>query len=215
MNEYPVMIRLDGKSVVVIGGGRVAERKVRTLLETNGDVKVISPAITVAMSEWVRSGKLNWSPKEFEPQDLEGAFLVIGATNQRELNQRVLRSVPEHSLVNIVDDPDNSTFIMPSLFRRGRLTVSVSTSGASPGLAKRIRDELANRLDEAYEEYAEFLYQCRQNIKAEVADSTERQAILTRLLEEDFLQLTRSKQYEERNERFRKLCRKESSVTTS
>lgn len=161
------------------------------------------------MSEWVRAGKLLWSKKEFEPEDINGAFLVIGATNQREMNQRVLKAVPDHTLVNIVDDPEHSNFLIPSLFRRGLLTVSVSTSGASPSLAKRIKEELAGHVDEAYEEYVEFLYKCRQIIKQEVADSGKRQAIFTRLLEEDFLHLTRSKQYGERQERFLQLCRKE------
>jgi precorrin-2 dehydrogenase/sirohydrochlorin ferrochelatase len=209
MNEYPVMIRLQGKKAVVVGGGRVAERKVGALLEADADVTVISPTLTAVLSDWAAVGFVTWQKKEFEPGDTAGAFLVIAATNNSELNQLVRQSVPMHTLISVVDDPEHSTFLVPSYFRKGRLTVCVSTSGSSPSLAKKIKEELAAQLDDTYEEYAEFLYRCRQIIKQEVPDSQKRQAILAKLLEEPFVRLSRTKQYGERNDCFLQLWRQE------
>jgi precorrin-2 dehydrogenase / sirohydrochlorin ferrochelatase len=202
MNEYPVMIKLKGKKITVIGGGKVAERKILSLLQAEGVVEVISPVVTEKIQTLAKTAQLTWVEKEFEHSDVKSSFLVIAATNKREINQQVAEAVNEYQLVNIVDDPENSNFIVPSAYQQGKLTIAVSTSGSSPGLAKKIKNELAQQFDETYAEYLEFLYNCRDEVKQRVEKPELRRQVLKLLLEDEFFELTKTGQLTERNQRF-------------
>lgn len=202
MNEYPVMMRLKRKKITVIGGGKVAERKIGSLLQAEGNVVVISPFVTEKIQTWVENNQLTWLEKKFEPADVTNSFLVIAATNQRDINQQVAEAVNEFQLLNVVDDPNNSNFIVPSSFQQGNLTIAVSTSGSSPGLAKKIKSELAQQFDETYAEYLEFLRTCRDVVKQRVEDPEKRRQVLKHLLKDEFFELTRTGQLNERHKRF-------------
>jgi precorrin-2 dehydrogenase / sirohydrochlorin ferrochelatase len=202
MNEYPVMIKLKGKKITVIGGGTVAERKILSLLQAEGIVVVISPVVTEKIQTLAKTAQLTWVEKEFENSDVKSSFLVIAATNKREINQQVAEAINEYQLVNIVDDPENSNFIVPSAYQQGKLTIAVSTSGSSPGLAKKIKNELAQQFDEIYAEYLEFLYNCRDEVKQRVEKPELRRQVLKLLLEDEFFELTKTGQLTERNQRF-------------
>ncbi|MGM0903235.1 MAG: NAD(P)-binding protein [Bacillota bacterium] len=202
MNEYPVMIRLKKKKITVIGGGKVAERKINSLLQAEGNVVVVSPVVTKKIQTWVENNQLTWFKKEFEPADVTSSFLVIAATNKREINKQVAEAVNKFQLLNIVDDPDNSNFIVPSSFKQGNLTIAVSTSGSSPGLAKKIKSEIAQQFDETYAEYLEFLRACRDEVKQRVENPEKRRQVLKELLRDEFFELTRTGQINERNIRF-------------
>jgi len=205
VNYYPAMLNLSGKKAVVIGGGAVAARKILTLLEANAEVTVISPNLHESIMEVFIAKKIIWKQKRFEPEDLHDFFLIIAATNQAVINRQVYESVNNQQLINLVDRPDLSNFIVPASFRRGALTISVSTSGASPGLARKIKQDLAKEYDEVYEEYLLFLEQSRKRVMEEVADSTIRRHILQGLLEPQFLELTRQANYQEREARLLQL----------
>jgi precorrin-2 dehydrogenase / sirohydrochlorin ferrochelatase len=205
MNEYPVMIKLKGKKITVIGGGKVAERKIYTLLQAEGNVVVVSPVVTGKIQTWVENNQLTWLKKEFEPVDVTSSFLVIAATNKREINQQVAKAVNEFQLLNLVDDPENSNFIVPSSFRRGNLTIAVSTSGASPGLAKKIKNDLAQQFDETYVEYLDFLRTCRDEVKQQVGNSEIRRHLFRELLNDEFFELTKTGRLLERRKRFLRL----------
>jgi precorrin-2 dehydrogenase / sirohydrochlorin ferrochelatase len=202
MNEYPVMIKLKGKKITVIGGGKVAERKILSLLQAEGVVEVISPVVTEEIQTLAETAQLTWVKKEFEHSDVKSSFLAIAATNRREINQQVAEAVNEYQLVNIVDDPENSNFIVPSAYRQGKLTIAVSTSGSSPGLAKKIKNELAQQFDETYVEYLEFLHNCRDEVKQRIEKPEIRRQLLKLLLEDEFFELTKNGQLTERNQRF-------------
>ena len=202
MSEYPAMIRLKGKKVTVIGGGKVAERKIDSLLQAGGSVVVISPDVTDQIKQWSQDMKLTWISKGFDPKDVTDAFIVIAATNNREINKKVCQSVNEHQLINIVDHPEKSNFIVPSTFRQGQLTIAISTSGASPGLAKKIKRDLANQYDASYGNYLDFLKSCREIVKQQVKSSEDRKRIFEQLLTDEFLKLTQRGEFAERKNRF-------------
>jgi precorrin-2 dehydrogenase/sirohydrochlorin ferrochelatase len=196
---------LEGKDVVVIGGGKVAERKIEKLLLAKAVVTVIAPEITVKINKLVMDKKVYLEQRMFQVEDLSGAFLVIAATNNREINQLIVDSCHQDQLVNIVDDPEQSNFILPSTLECGKLTISVSTAGASPGLSKKIVEQLSDLFDGGYEEYVDFLYEARKIIKREVNDEKVRRELFSALLHEDFLELTKKKHYEKRERLFQSL----------
>lgn len=198
VNYYPAMLNLSGKRAVVIGGGAVAARKILTLLEANAEVTVISPNLHESIMEVFAEKRIIWRQKRFEPNDLQDFFLIIAATDQAMVNVQVYESANHHQLINLVDRPDLSNFIVPASLRRGPLTISVSTSGVSPGLARKIKQELAEEYDEVYEEYLLFLEQSRQRVLEEVGDIKQRRHILKGLLQPQFLELTRQANYIER-----------------
>ncbi|WP_202081129.1 precorrin-2 dehydrogenase/sirohydrochlorin ferrochelatase family protein [Caldalkalibacillus salinus] len=199
---YPVTLYLSGKRVVVIGGGSVAERKINKLLNAEAYLTVVSPRITPNMQTWVDEGRLAWKPKTFEPEDVRGATLVFAATDDANVNKHVVRATQADQFVCCVDNQAKSTFTVPSTLERGRLRLSVSTSGASPGLARQIKQALSERYDASYEDYLDFLYESRKRVQEQVTDQRVREAILKALLDDEYLRLTKEKAYEEREARF-------------
>lgn len=207
-NYYPIMLNLTGKRVVVIGGGAVAARKIEKLLEANAEITVVSPELHEKIIPAFKDNLLTWKQKHFEPADLSDAFLIIAATNQAAVNLYVYESTTNQQLINIVDRPDLSTFIVPASIRRGKLTLAVSTSGAMPGLSRKVKQELAAQYDETYEDYLNFLEQSRQRVLKEIADPNKRRIILKNLLQPEFLEWTQQARYAERDEVFLELLKK-------
>lgn len=198
---YGINLELSGRKVVVIGGGKVAERKVDGLLEAEAAVTVVSPNLTAALLKLAEEGIITWGAREFSPEDLDGAFLIFAATNDRETNLAVKKSAADHQLVTIVDDPAQSDFKVPATVKRGKLSIAISTSGASPILAKKIRSQVAHTYDDRYADYLDFLGSCRKEILACVVDSEQKRQLLTMIAEDDFLE------NENREAEFAKLLR--------
>ncbi|GAM14187.1 NAD(P)-binding protein [Mesobacillus selenatarsenatis] len=184
---YPINVQIQDRNVVVIGGGKVAQRKVFGLLEAGAKVKVVSPEITSDLLRLSETGEISWRPEPYGKENLEGALLIIAATNDRETNLAVKRDAAPYQLVNLADDPDESDFQVPSVMKRGKLTVAVSTSGASPVLAKKICTQLEEMYDEQYESYLDFLASSRKEIKASVKDELVKRKLLTTIADESFL----------------------------
>jgi siroheme synthase-like protein len=149
---FPVFLNIQRKKCVVVGGGQVAFRKVRMLLDCGANVTVISPVLHPDLTELANRKSIQVIRRSFKLGDLKGAFIVIAATDTKETNRKVAQEAGRvGALVNVVDDPKPSDFIVPSLLRRGDLTITISTGGMSPALAKKIR----TRLEESFgEEYA-------------------------------------------------------------
>ncbi len=149
MVYYPAFLKIHGKRCVVIGGGAVALRKTKMLLDFGADVTVISPTLSPGLERLAEAGTVRLVRREYETGDLKDVVIAIAATDARETNQRVADEAREQGvLVNVVDDPEKSDFIIPSFFRRGGLTIAVSTGGASPALARKIRTRLEGILGE-------------------------------------------------------------------
>ncbi|GIN56622.1 NAD(P)-binding protein [Lederbergia ruris] len=186
MPPYPIMLQLSGKQAVVIGGGAVALRKVIHLLEANAKVTVVSPALDPKLYTYYQVGKIHWIKREFQPLDLANAFIVIAATNQKEVNQRVSKCVSEGQLLNVVDQQDLGNFHVPAKLSRGDLTITVSTNGTSPYLAKTIRNEIGKMYGQSMEEYLDFLSRARQTVKDHVTDIEQRKKLLKEITHKDY-----------------------------
>lgn len=148
MKHYPLFLNLTGQKVVVIGAGQVATRKIRTLLAAGAKVTVISPEATPAIH---RLKKVRWLARPYRQGDLRSARLVIAATNDLRVNERVCREAKRRGLlVNCIAPPAAGNFIVPALVRRGGITLAISTGGASPAFAKSLRQELERFLTPDY-----------------------------------------------------------------
>lgn len=164
MNYYPVFLNLKGKRCVVIGGGKVAERKVKGLLEAEASVTVISPQLTEELQRLKDLKLFTHVARSYQLGDLRDAFLVIAATSDMNVNKQIFREASEKPL-NVVDIPELCTFIVPSIIRKGPLTVAISTSGLSPSLSRSLRLELQEIIPDEISEFLEYLYNIRKEIK--------------------------------------------------
>ncbi len=202
VNYYPVYLKLDGKKCLVVGGGKVAERKVRSLLESGARVFVVSPELTDWLEEAALKGTITVIRRNYTTTDLENAFLVIGATDVPVINRRVARDCHDRNiLVNIVDSPADCNFIVPAVFRQGSLSISISTDGKSPMLARRIREKLETEFGPEYHEFLELMSEVREHIINKIPDEEKRRDIFKKLVYSDILQLLKDGQREKVKER--------------
>jgi len=179
MEHYPVLLDLAGKSCLVVGGGKVAERKAASLVQAGARVLVVSPAVTPGLASMAETGAVSWQRRPYESTDPEGAFLVFATAGDRRVNERVASDARAHGRpVNVADDPDLGDFFVPAALRRGRLTVAVSTGGASPALAARIRDRLAAFFPAGWGPFLDFLAETRERVCREVGDARKRRGLL-------------------------------------
>lgn len=153
MGYYPMCLDMAGRPCLVVGGGLVAERKVSGLLEVGARLTVVSPAVTAQLDDWAREGRIRLVRRAYQASDLAGQSLAFVATDDGVVNAEVARDARAAGvLINAADDPAHCDFILPAVLRRGELTVTVSTGGASPALSRMVRDELDAYL--AREDYA-------------------------------------------------------------
>ncbi|MBI5379120.1 MAG: bifunctional precorrin-2 dehydrogenase/sirohydrochlorin ferrochelatase [Nitrospirae bacterium] len=183
---------MEGVPVLVVGGGHVAERKIRALLRSGARVTVASPSLTPALEAHVRKGALRHQAGPFHPDLLPGHFLVIVATDDPAVNQEVARRagglVP---LINVADPPEAGNVLLPSALTRGALCISISTGGFSPALARQIRREIATRYGEEYGRAVDLLAELRTRILQAVPEASRRQRLLQALAEADLPRLLR------------------------
>lgn len=190
MKYYPVFLDVRGKRCVVVGGGEVAQRKVEVLLKAGAYVEVISPDITEKLARWKEEGRIKYIKKSYAPGDLKGAFLVIASTDSNETNRKVASECQSSNIpVNVVDDPEKCTFILPSIVERGDLLIAISTSGSSPALSKRIRQELEGIYGDEYAQFLDIMRKIRLSILKNPERSISMEDILNRLMESRIIEL--------------------------
>ncbi len=166
-----MFVKLSGRCVVVVGGGRVAESKIESLLPTGSRIRVAAPRVTDTIARWAAEGKIQVCAKTFEPSDLTGAFLVIAATTAAGVNQEVFREAEARGILcNAVDDPERCHFYYPAVVRRGGLQIAISTSGLSPALAQRLRREMESQFGAEYEGWVAWLGAMRGILRAQNSD---------------------------------------------
>lgn len=183
---YPIMLDIRDKKCKVIGGGKVAERKVTTLLAHGAVVEVISPLISDKLLGYYNQGKINLIQREYVYGDLEDSYLVYAATDDEQANKTCLKECREKEiLLNVVDKPEMCDFIVPANITRGHLNISISTNGKSPMLSRRIREELEKIFPEEYKEYLDILGELRDRVKIEVNDISKRREIFYNLAYSD------------------------------
>jgi precorrin-2 dehydrogenase / sirohydrochlorin ferrochelatase len=159
---YIACLRLQGRRCVVVGGGEVGLEKIEGLLACGGEVTLVAPDAVEPLRELAEEGSIRWERRPYRSEDLDGAFLAIAATGDTDVNIRVFEDAERRAtLVNVVDVPPLCNFILPAIIRTGPLAIAISTAGASPALAKRIRDQIAEEYGEPYARLAVLLNEVR------------------------------------------------------
>lgn len=183
MENFPIFLRVAGRRCLVVGGGEVALRKVEALLRAGAEVVVVAPRGCAGVEARAEAGELRWEARRYGPADLDGAHLVIAATDVREINAAVSRDAQARRLpVNVVDDPDLCTFIVPAVVERGPVVVAISTGGASPTLARMLRARVEAAIPEGVGALAELLKDKRAAVRDRLADPEARRAFWDRIV---------------------------------
>ncbi len=183
MKTYPVFALIDQRPALVVGGGAVGERKVQDLLEAGARVTVVSPEITPGLAKLAEQRRIRLIKGHFTPEHLEGIILVVGATDDPEVNARVSAAAQARGIwVNIADAPELCTFIVPAQVKRGPLTIAISTGGASPALARRLREDLEAFFGPEYGAYLTLLQAVREKVLETRRGNPDNAALFHRLV---------------------------------
>jgi len=188
MQTYPIFALIADKPCLVVGGGAVGERKVQDLLAAGARVTVVSPGLTPSLTALAAQGAIRHLQADFQEEQVKGMALVIGATDDLEVNAKVSAAAQARGImVNIVDQPDLCTFIVPAQVRRGELTLAISTGGASPALARKLREELEHHFGPEYEPYLALLQAVRTQLLAVRRGDPDNAALFKRLVDSPLL----------------------------
>ncbi len=182
MSLFPMFLKLEGRSCLVVGAGKIGESKIRSLLVARAKVRVIAPWATPAVAGWARAGLLAWDARAFHTTDLDATFLVVAATSSVEINDSVYREAQSRQILcNVVDDPERCDFYYPAVVRRGALQIAISTAGKSPALAQRLRRELEAQLAPVYAGWIEELGRVRKQLFGRPLNPERRRKLLHQL----------------------------------
>jgi siroheme synthase-like protein len=174
MSLFPIFVKLQGRLVVVVGGGEIAAGKIDGLLRAGARVRVIAPEVHIAFAEPIRNRKIEWVPRKFQADDVSDATLAIAATSAPGVNASVFREAEARGILcNAVDDIENCHFYYGSIVQRGDLQIAISTNGKSPALAQRLRQELEQQFGPEYEIWLEWLGAARELLRAADGGGTE------------------------------------------
>lgn len=193
MNVYPIYLnRLHEKKTIIIGGNHEAERKVFELLEREAQLTVISPELNDELLKWANEKRFDWISRSYQEGDLQDAFMVIVAEFEGDLNQRVYNEAEKLGiLVNVMDDIPHANFSFGSVVKRGPLTISISTSGAAPTLAVRLRQRFEKEFGEEYDPFLTLMQNLRDPMSRHYPDFEQRKNLWYRLIDSEALDLFR------------------------
>jgi precorrin-2 dehydrogenase/sirohydrochlorin ferrochelatase len=187
---YPIYLDLKAKRVVIIGGGGVAERKIESLLDAGASIFVLSPQVTPRIASLADEKRIELRKRAYAHGDCAGATLVFSATDDPETSRAVYEEASALRIfINTADQPALCSFIMPAVVRRGDIGVAISTGGASPALAARLRRKISNVIGSEYARLAELLSRTRSEIRGRIRDERERKELHYRILDSDIMTL--------------------------
>jgi siroheme synthase-like protein len=187
---YPVYLNLKGKRVVVIGGSEVAERKIESLLDSGASVLVISPEVTARIASLSEQKQIEIRNRRYVQGDCSGAVLIFSATGDPEISRAVYQEATALGVfINTADQPEQCSFIMPAVIRRGNISVAISTNGTSPALAARLRQKVSGVIGPEYARLAELLSRIRPEIRRKVRGEEQRKALHYRIIDSDIISL--------------------------
>lgn len=185
----PVMLRVQGKRCVVIGGGEVAAQKVQPLVECGAEVVIVSPDLCDELAVLVQEGKAHWIPQSYEASVLDGAFLVFACTDDNAVNRQVFADCEARRIwCNVVDVPNLCSFFMPSILRRGELVVAVSTSGNSPAFARQVRLFLERIIGDEFGTLTALLGELKDEVRRKLPMIEARRQFVCKVWESDIWQ---------------------------
>ncbi|GAB2543602.1 precorrin-2 dehydrogenase/sirohydrochlorin ferrochelatase family protein [Gracilibacillus alcaliphilus] len=183
MTYLPFLLNLQKKQIIIIGGGKVAARRLQTLLPFRQNITLISPEVTEAVQRLIKQYDIEWVAAHCQRHHLEAADMIIIATNDQDTNQYILDHAPSTAWINAAHHAEKGNLTFPVTLTKGRLQIAISTGGSSPILAKKLRQELEAQLPTTYEDYIDFLYQARLAVKAHIHSSDERQQLLQEIVD--------------------------------
>ena len=182
MSLFPIFVKLQGRLVVVVGGGEIASGKIDGLLRAGARVRVIAPEVHQAFAEPIRNREIEWVPRKFQAGDVADATLVIAATSAPGVNASVFRDAEARGILcNAVDDIENCHFYYGSVVQRGDLQIAISTNGKSPALAQRLRLQLEKQFGPEYELWLEWLGAARELLRAGDGSTDSKKVLLHHL----------------------------------
>lgn len=200
MKYYPAYLDIRNRRCLVVGGGGVGTRKVKTLLDCGARVTIISPQVSGQLKELAGNNRVDVKQRSYQPGDLEDMFLVIGAADDEKLNRQISRDAEKRGLLcNIADRPEICNFILPSIVHRGDLTISISTAGRSPAMAKKLRQDLEKRYGEEYADFLRLMGAIRQKLLSQAHEPEAHKSLFEQLINDDLLELIRENRIEEIN----------------
>jgi len=198
MQYYPIFLDIKGRSCLVVGGGDVGTRKVEMLLECGASVTVISIDATEALLRLAKGQSITLELRAYRSLDLEGRFLVIGATNDEQLNQQLsLDAEKQNMLCNIADRPAACNFILPAIVQQGDLVMAISTSGKSPAFAKKLRKDLERQYNEAYAVFLNLMGAIRSRLLMEKHAPEQHKPLFQQIIQSDIILWIQNRQFEE------------------
>ena len=198
MQYYPVSLDIKNRKCLVVGGGGVGTRKVMTLIDCDAKVTVVSPDVRGKLLELADRGLIILEKRPYRETDLDGMFLVIGTTDDEELNRQISMDAEKlNMLCNIADHPEVCNFILPSIVNRGDLTISISTSGKSPALAKRLRIELEEQFGNEYAEFLRLMGAIRKKLLSQKHEPEAHKHLFEKLISGGLLDMIRGNRKDE------------------
>lgn len=198
MKYYPIFVRAAGRSCLVVGGGSVAEQKVRGLLDAGARVTVVSPDLTGDLEHMARLGKVECVRRAYTPGDIAGHFIVFAATGRPSVDRQIADDAARGgALLNVVDRPELCDFISPAVVARDNLTIAISTSGASPAMARQLRRKLEAEIGPEYALALQLLGRLRHRLKQLDLPAGERMKICNELVESPLLDLLRRRRFDD------------------
>ena len=200
MKYYPVHLDIKNRDCLIVGGGAVGTRKVKTLLECGARVTVISPRPAEPLKNLAAEGTITLKERPYRSEDLKGMFLVIGATDDETLNHQVSQDAERsNTLCNIADRPEVCNFILPSIVQRGDLVITISTSGKSPALAKKLRQKLETQFGKEYADFLILMGAIRKKLLGQAHEPEAHKDLFNKLINSDLIDLMQSNKKEEIN----------------
>jgi len=198
LKYFPVFLDINARNCLVIGGGSVGTRKALALVESGANVTVISPAVTDTLKSLARRGTINLKTRTYCSADMEGMFLVFGATNQETLNRQIYQDAERlNMLCNIADRPAVCNFILPATVKRGDLVIAISTSGKSPAFAKELRKHLETQFGDEYATLLTLMGGIRSLLLKEKHAPEEHKPIFNRIIQSGIIDLIKADKKEE------------------
>lgn len=186
---FPMYVKLEGRNVLVVGAGTVGEEKIRGLLDTGAQIRVVALRAGERVREWATSGAITLEEHAFSPADLNGIFLVIAATASNTVNELVfLEAKARGILCNVVDVPHQCDFFYPAVVRRGDLQIAISTGGQSPSLAKKLRQQLERQIGPGYADWVAELGKTRRDVLRSNLEPEQKRFLLQSLASQDAFQ---------------------------
>ena len=202
--KYAMNLEMKGRRCVVLGGGPVALRKVRRLVRAEAAVTVIAPMAVMELAELALAGRVQWQQRGYEESDLDGAFLVVCATNDADVNVRAAEAAKKRgALVNAPAQPALSDFTVPASLSRGKLLFTISTAGGSPALSRAIRQQLEALYPKSFGNWLEMVAALREEQKERLATARDRERFWRMALDDGILQLVRAGRLDEAKEKVR------------